>query len=81
MPITVARFTQWDITVGIVIAQRMLLTTIDIFRPIAAVGILIVQQAADAKLLRGGAIPAGPIACARCLMAEDAVQPVAMFCR
>lgn len=59
----------------------MLLTTIYIFRPIAAVGILIVQQTADAKLLRGGTIPAGPIACAGGLMPEDAVQPVAMFRR
>lgn len=59
----------------------MLLTTVDIFRPIATVSILVVEQTADTKLLGGSSIPAGPVAGARGLVSENAVQPVAVFRR
>ena len=47
--------------------------------PVARVGLLVVEQAADAELLGGRAVPAGPVARAGRLVAEDAVQPVAVL--
>lgn len=57
----------------------MFLAAVNILGPIAAVCIFVVQQAADAQLLGSCAIPAGPVACARCLVAKYAIQPVTMF--
>lgn len=57
----------------------MLLAAVHIFGPIAAVRILVVQQSADAQLLGGRSVPAGPVARARSFMAENAVQPVTVF--
>ena len=47
--------------------------------PVAGVGVLVVEEAADAELLGGGAVPAGPVPGAGGLVAEDAVQPVAVL--
>lgn len=57
----------------------MLLTAVHILRPVAGVCVLVVEQAADTQLLGGGPVPAGPVARARGLVPEDAVQPVAML--
>ena len=57
----------------------MLLTADDVLRPVAGVGVLVVEEAADAELLGGGAVPAGPVAGAGRLVAEDAVEPVAVL--
>lgn len=57
----------------------MLLTTVNVLRPVTRVGVLIVQKPSDAKLLRGGAVPAGPVPGAGGLVAKDTVQPVAVL--
>lgn len=57
----------------------MFLAAVNVLGPVAGVGVLVVQQTADAQLLCGGTIPAGPVARTRCLVSEDTVQPVAML--
>lgn len=57
----------------------MFLTTIYILGPITAVRILIVQQTANAQLFSCSSIPACPVACTRCFVSENAIQPVTMF--
>lgn len=56
----------------------MLLTSSDILRPIAGMSFLIVQKTSNAELFSGSSIPAGPVSGARRLVAEDAVEPVAV---
>ena len=58
----------------------MLLAAVDVVGPVAGVGVLVVQQAADAELLGGRAVPARPVPGARRLVPEDAVQPVTVLC-
>ena len=57
----------------------MFLASGDVLWPVAGVCLLVVKEAADAELLGGGPVPAGPVAGARGLVAEDAVQPVAVL--
>ena len=57
----------------------MFLASGDVLWPVAGVCLLVVEEAADAELLGGGPVPAGPVAGARGLVAEDAVQPVAVL--
>ena len=57
----------------------MLLAAGHVLGPVAGVGLLVVEEATDAKLLRGRPVPAGPVAGARRLVPEDAVQPVAVL--
>lgn len=57
----------------------MLLASGNVLGPVAGVGLLVVEQAADAELLSGGAVPAGPVASAGCLVSEDSVEPVAVL--
>lgn len=59
----------------------MLLASLDVFRPIAGPGSLVVEQTAYAELFSGSAVPAGPVPGARGLVSEDAVQPVAVLGR
>lgn len=59
----------------------MFLTPLHVVRPVAGVGVLIVQQTADTKLLRGRAVPARPVARTRRFVTKDAVQPVTVFGR
>jgi len=62
----------------------MFLAVGDLIRPVAGVRLLAVQQASHAELLRGGAVPARPVARAGGLVAKDAVQPVTVlrgYCR
>ena len=47
--------------------------------PVAGVGLLIVEQAADTKLFRSRPVPAGPVAGAGRLVTEDPVQPVTVL--
>jgi len=57
----------------------MFLAASHVLRPVAGVGLLVVEQPADTELLRGGAVPAGPVASAGRLVAEYSVQPVAVL--
>ena len=57
----------------------MFLAASHVLRPVAGVGLLVVEQPADAELLRGGAVPAGPVASAGGLVTEDPVEPVAVL--
>lgn len=59
----------------------MLLTSLDVFGPVAGPGSLVVKQTAYAELLGGGAVPAGPVPGAGGFVAEDTVQPVAVLGR
>ena len=56
----------------------VLLASDHVLRPVAGVGVLVVEQPADAELLGGGAVPARPVPGAGGLVPEDAVQPVAV---
>lgn len=51
----------------------MFLTAVNIFWPVAGVGVLVVEQASDAELFRGGPVPASPVPGAGGLVPEDAV--------
>ena len=57
----------------------MFLASGDVLWPVAGVCLLVVEEAADAELLGRGPVPAGPVAGAGGLVAEDAVQPVAVL--
>lgn len=57
----------------------MFLAAIDILGPVARVGVLIVEQATDTELLCCRPVPARPVARARGLVPEDAVQPIAVL--
>lgn len=57
----------------------VLLASDYVLRPVARMGVLVVEQASYAELLGGGAVPARPVAGAGRLVAEDAVQPVAVL--
>lgn len=59
----------------------MLLTSLDVFGPVARPGSLIVKQTTYAQLFGGGAVPAGPVPGAGGLVAEDTVQPIAVLGR
>ena len=54
----------------------VLLASSYILWPVTCMRLLIVQEAADAELLSGCAVPAGPVAGARSLMAKNSIQPV-----
>jgi len=78
-PVTVAGFAQGNVAVSVILAKGMFLASSDILGPVARVSFLVVEEAADAKLLGRGAVPASPVSGARCLMSENSVQPVAVF--
>lgn len=80
LPVAVAGLAEGHVAVGVVVAERMFLAAINILRPVAGVGVLIVEQTSNAELFRGGSIPAGPVPGAGSLVPEDAVQPVAVLC-
>lgn len=76
-PVAVARFTQRDVAVGVVLAERMFLAAADVFGPIAGVLLFAVQESSGTELLGGGAVPARPVADARLFVTEDSVLVVA----
>lgn len=57
----------------------VLLAAAHVLRPVAGMGLLVVKQAPDAKLLGGRSVPACPVAGARGFMSENAVEPVAVL--
>ena len=63
-----------------VVILTVFLAAAHVLGPVAGVGLLVVQQAADAVLLRGRAGPAGPVPGAGRFVPEDAVQPVTVLC-
>ena len=67
------------LSLGVRIRLTVLLAAGNVLRPVASVSLLVVEQAANAELLGGGAVPAGPVTCAGGLVPEDAVQPVAVL--
>jgi len=78
-PVSVTRFAQRDISISVVLAQRMFLASGHVLGPVAGVSLLVVEEAADAELLSGRPVPAGPVPGAGRLVPEDAVQPVAVL--
>lgn len=52
----------------------------DVLRPVAGVRFFVVEEAADAKLLGGRAVPTSPVAGARGLVAKNTVKPVTVVC-
>lgn len=59
----------------------MFLATLDVLGPVAGVRVLVVQESANAQLLGGRTVPAGPVPGARSLVTEYAVQPVTVVSR
>ena len=57
----------------------MFLASGDVLWPVAGVCLLVVEEAADAELLGGGPVPAGPVAGAGGLVTEYSVQPVTVL--
>lgn len=76
-PVAVARLAERHVTVGIVLAERVLLATLNGLGPVASVLLFVIKETANAELFGGGSVPAGPVADARRLVTEDAVFPVA----
>jgi hypothetical protein len=62
-----------------IVERTVLLATFDVLGPVTGSCAFIVKESADAELLSGSPIPAGPISCAAGFMPEDAVQPVAVL--
>jgi len=78
-PVPVAGLPEGNVTVGIILAQRMFLAAGNVLRPVTGVSLLVVEQTTDTELLGGGPVPAGPVAGAGGLVAEYSVQPVAVL--
>merc|ERR1719384_1993948 len=78
-PVPVTRLPEGNVPIGIIFAQRMFLAASNILRPVAGVGLLVVEQSTNAELLGGRSVPAGPVASAGGLVAEDSVQPVTVL--
>ena len=57
----------------------MFLASGDVLWPVAGVCLLVVEEAADAELLGGGPVPAGPVAGAGGLVPEYSVEPVTVL--
>lgn len=57
----------------------MFLAAVYVLRPVARVRVLVVEQATDAQLFRGSAVPAGPVARAGRFVSEDSVQPITVL--
>lgn len=57
----------------------MFLTANHVLGPVARMLVLIVEQSANAECLAGCSVPAGPVPGAAGLVAEHAVQPVAVL--
>lgn len=57
----------------------VLLAALHVLGPVTGVGLFVVEQTADTELLGGRAVPAGPVAGAGRLVAEDAVEPVTVL--
>jgi hypothetical protein len=57
----------------------VLLASLDIVWPVARVSLFAVEETANAQLFSGSSIPARPIAGARSLMPENAIEPVAVL--
>ena len=57
----------------------MFLASGDVLWPVAGVCLLVVEEAADAELLGGRPVPAGPVAGAGGLVAEYSVEPVTVL--
>lgn len=64
-----------------ILVLTVLLTSLDVLGPVAGPGSFVVKQSAYAELFGGGAVPASPVPGAGSLVAEDSVQPVAVFGR
>lgn len=79
-PVSVAGFAKWYVAVGVILAQRMLLTASYVLRPVTSVSFFVIEETADAKLLSGCAVPASPVSGAGGFMSKDAIKPVAMVC-
>lgn len=78
-PVPVTGLSKGNVTVGIIFAQRMFLAAGNILRPVTGVSLLVVEQSTNAELLRGGSVPAGPVAGAGGLVPEYSVQPVTVL--
>jgi len=78
-PVPVAGLPEGNVTVGIILAQRMFLAAGNVLRPVTGVSLLVVEQTTDTELLGGGPVPAGPVAGAGGLMAEYSVEPVTVL--
>jgi len=78
-PVPVTGLSKGNVTVGIIFAQRMFLAAGNILRPVTGVSLLVVEQSTNAELLRGGSVPAGPVAGTGGLVSEYPVQPVTVL--
>ena len=57
----------------------VLLASSYILWPVTCMRLLVVQETTDTELLSGCAVPAGPVAGARCLVTKNSIQPVTVF--
>jgi len=57
----------------------MFLAARHILGPVAGMGLLVVKESSNAELLCCCPVPAGPVARAGSLVAEDAIEPVAVL--
>jgi len=78
-PVSVAGLAKRYIAVRVILAQRMFLAARHILGPVAGMGLLVVKESSNAELLCCCPVPAGPVARAGSLVAEDAIEPVAVL--
>lgn len=78
-PVPVARLAKGNVSISIILTQRMFLASGNVLRPITGMCLLVVEEAADTELLGSGTVPARPVPGARRLVTEDAVQPVTVL--
>lgn len=78
-PVSVTRLAQWYIAIGVILTQRVLLTSGNILRPVTGMSLLVVQQTTNTELFGGSSIPAGPVPGTGRLMSKDAIQPVTVL--
>jgi len=55
------------------------LASANVLRPVASVGLFVVQEPSDAELLGRRSVPASPVAGARRFVSENTIKPVAML--
>jgi len=78
-PVAIAGFAERYISIRIIFAQWMFLTSTNILGPITGVSLFIVQETTNAKLFSSSTIPTSPITSTRCFVSKYAIKPVTVF--
>jgi len=78
-PVSFTRGAEGYVGIRILGTEWVLLAASDIGWPVTGMGIFVIEKSANAELFGSSSIPASPITGARSFMAENTVQPIAVF--